>query len=115
MIAVDATWHPVVTGTPTYGYDATTPAARVEVTIDDREVRRAHPGFDGLEKPFVVIGDRRIELPFRYTSQVGYIQLRPVDIFKSDTIWLTDVPQTVKVGIDTNVGTFEATYPLVRD
>src|SRR5687767_11020086 len=57
-VVVKASYAMVVTGTPTYGNDATEPVLNVEVEIDDAEVRRQHPGFDGYENVFVLVPNR---------------------------------------------------------
>lgn len=117
-VRIDATWSRVVTGTPTYGFDATTPALSFSVRVTDREIRREHPDFDGLEQPFVVMpradgSTTRFALPFRYTTSEGFIELYPVDVYANNgkAFFVTEADlalireRGVELEVETNVGT----------
>ena len=54
-ITVQATYQEVITGTPTYGFPATSPMLSVHVEVSDAALRTAFPSFDGLERAFVMI------------------------------------------------------------
>lgn len=114
-LRIEATWARVVTGTPTIGDDATTPIVHVSLRVNDREIRAAHPGFDGLERPWVNVPradgtTTRLELSFRYTTQEGFMELHPIDVYDNDTFFVTEADLTViraqgvSLGLDTNVG-----------
>lgn len=115
-VRVEATWARAITGTPTIGFDATTPVLDFSLRVDDRAIRSAHPGFDGLEHPYVLVpradgSTTRLDLPFRYTTQEGFIQLYPIDVYSNDTFFISEPDlalvreQGVTVGLDTNAGT----------
>jgi len=114
-VTVHASWQLAVTGTPTYGYDATEPFVDVAIEVDDQAIRAAHPGFDGLERAFVVIpfanGPQRLELPYRGHTVTGYIELRPIDQYALDARKVSADDLTairaegVTIELETNVGT----------
>ena len=115
MLRVDASWRRVVTGVPTYGYDATTPSVRIGVEVNDAVVRRARPGFDGYERvvayvPKAAGGSERRVLAFRYTTQRGYIELYPVDVHEGDAFFVTEADLAVirrdgvTITLETNAG-----------
>lgn len=114
-VTVHATWQLAVTGTPTYGYDATEPFVSVAIEVDDQAIRAAHPAFDGLERAFVVIpfanGTQRIELPYRGHTLTGYIELRSIDQYSLDPRKISADDLTairaggVTIELETNVGT----------
>jgi hypothetical protein len=114
-LRVEATWARAITGTPTSGFDATTPVLDFSLRVDDGAIRSAHPSFDGLERPYVLVpradgSTTRLDLPFRYTTQEGFIQLHPVDVYDNDTFFISEADlalvrdRGVTVGLDTNVG-----------
>lgn len=118
-LQIEAKWARVITGTPTIGFDATTPVIDVSLRVNDREIRAAHPGFDGLERPYVLVpradgSTTRLDLPFRYTTQEGFIELHPIDVYDNDTFFVTEADlalvrsRGVVVGLDTNVGAITA-------
>lgn len=93
-LRLEATWSRVVTGTPTIGFDATTPRIALSLRVDDAAIRRDRPGFDGLERPRVLIpradGETtQRDLPFRYTTHEGFIELHPVDVY-DDALLVTE-------------------------
>ncbi|MBX3231786.1 MAG: hypothetical protein KIT84_44355 [Labilithrix sp.] len=114
-LRVDATWRRVVTGTPTYGYDATTPMVAIGVRVNDAAVRRTHPDFDGFERAVAYVPradgtTERRELPFRYTTWQGYIQLYPVDVHEAAAFFVSEADLAVirrdgiTVTLETNAG-----------
>jgi hypothetical protein len=114
-LRVEATWARAITGTPTIGFDATTPVLDFSLRVDDGAIRGAHAGFDGLERPYVLVpradgSTTRLDLPFRYTTQEGFIQLHPVDVYDNDTFFVSEADlalvrdRGVTVGLETNVG-----------
>jgi hypothetical protein len=122
-VEVDAVYRYVVTGTPTYGYDATEPFLWIDIVVDDAAIRRQHPGFDGYERPFVLLPRKdasgaitweRRELAYRGQSQRGYMALRPVDLYGLASTKLSSgdlqavLAEGVAVGLDSNVGTIWA-------
>ncbi|HEU4407011.1 MAG TPA: hypothetical protein VFS43_17210 [Polyangiaceae bacterium] len=119
-VVVKASYAIVVTGTPTYGNDATEPVLNVEIEVDDAEVRRQHPGFDGYESAFVLVPNRDgawQPSPLAWKGSAGrgyYAQIR-VDLHESQPIFGVDVPTLealgVAVGLTTNVGTLWAQAP----
>jgi hypothetical protein len=118
-IEVKARVREGVVGTPTIGSPATAPFLSIEVTVDDRQVRTQHRGFDGFERAFALVPRQsdggtkwtRVELAYRGTSQRGYIALYPVDLYEASSLRLTDSDRAlvsslgIAVGLDTNVGT----------
>lgn len=124
---VNATWRNVVTGVPTYGYDATEPFASVEVVVDDPIVREKHPGFDGYERPFILLPRKdaagvvrweRIDLPHtggeRYDDYYNYNTAKVRDLYQVKGVKLsaTDLEAVLEfgiaVGMESNVGTIWA-------
>jgi|GEM_PF-3795377 len=126
-IDVKATWRRVVTGVPTYGYEATEPFLALEITVDDAKVRAQHSGFDGFERPFALVpragvrsGDvrwERVELAFRGESRHGYYGEQRRDVYEVKGIRLAEADVEVvlslgvAVGLETNVGTVWAQDP----
>lgn len=114
-LRVDASWRRVVTGTPTYGFDATTPIVSLSARVNDASVRKAHAGFDGYERVVAYVpkadgSSQRTELRFRYTTQEGYMQLYPVDIHEADSFFVSEADLAVirrdgiTVSLETNTG-----------
>jgi hypothetical protein len=124
-IAVDATYRLAFDGTPTIGSEPTVPYLTLRVVVDDRLVREAHPGFDGLERVFVMLPRKqggvthveRVELPFDHSELQGFISLYWVDVHQNERLRIsTDDLDAVRaegiaVGLDTNVGTVWAQRP----
>jgi hypothetical protein len=54
-----ATYQEVVTGTPTYGFPATSPVLTIRVEVDDAALKKQFPGFDGMESAFALVPSRR--------------------------------------------------------
>lgn len=120
---VTASWRRVVTGVPTYGYDATEPFLTVGIGVDDGAVRAAHPGFDGLERPFVLVPRasddgsvrwERVDLRYRGQSSRGYYGQIRIDRYETEGVKLSEkdlaaaLSLGVAAGIDSNVGTIWA-------
>lgn len=130
-IRVQATYREVVTGTPTYGYPATSPVLTVHVEVDDAALRRLCPGFDGMERVFVRVpksspsGLTWENVSLRYSGQTrtGYYGDIVIDLHDSGSIWKVDFATLsangVAVGLDTNLGVIWAqdegkNHPVVR-
>ena len=115
-ITAQATYQEVVTGTPTYGYPATSPVLTVHVEVDDAALRKSFPGFDGLERAFVRVpklSSGRVvweSVDLRYSGQTrrGYFAEIPIDLHDSGSIWGVDWPTLqangVAIGLMTNLG-----------
>lgn len=115
-ITAQATYQEVVTGTPTYGFPATSPVLTVHVEVDDAALRKSFPGFDGLERAFVRVpklaAGRVIweSVDLRYSGQTrrGYFAEIPIDLHDSGSIWGVDWPTLsangVAIGLTTNLG-----------
>jgi hypothetical protein len=121
-VSVDARYRHAFVGTPTYG-SAQTPFLTVAVSVDDVAIRRAHPGFNGFEAPFVRVPrtvDGRVvweSVALRYTGTftAGYYGQERRDRYElaaSRAIDLATVQRLgVAVGLETNVGTLWAQEP----
>lgn len=115
-ITASATYQEVVTGTPTYGFPATSPVLTVHVEVDDAALRKSFPGFDGLERAFVRVpklSSGRVvweSVDLRYSGQTrrGYFAEIPIDLHDSGSIWGVDWPTLqangVAIGLNTNLG-----------
>lgn len=123
-VKVSATYRYVVTGTPTYGYDATEPVLTVKVEVTDAQIRQAFPAFDGMESAFALIPKPQaggavawetIPLAFKGTSLQGYYGQTKVDLHESAPTFGVNVAALeqygVAVGLTTNVGTIWAQNP----
>jgi len=109
---------------PTYG-TGTHPMTSVELSLslDDASLRQQLPGFDGLERPFVMIPSEkdgqitwwRHELEFAGPGREGFFGERDVDTYRLNTVRGVDRAAVEKygvlVGVDTNVGTAWAQQP----
>lgn len=118
-VEVLASTRRTVVGTPTYGAEATEPLLSVELRVEDALLATAHPGFDGQERPFVLIpreeyGDvrwERIALHYRGQLSRGYFAERRLDVYDVSGVKLSEADLTltrglgVALGLETNVGT----------
>lgn len=121
-VEVTAAYGYAITGVQNIGDDATEPVLKVHVEVDDEALRKAHPTFDGLERPFVLVpraaagGEpswKRIDLPYVGQSTRGYIAMRAIDPYERQLrVSYADLEivraRGVSVGLDTNVGTLWA-------
>lgn len=103
---------------PTYGTQ-THPETSVDlrISLDDAALRQQLPGFDGLERPFVMIPSEkdgqitwwRHELKYSGSGREGFYADRAVDTYRLETVHNVDRAAVEKygilVGVDTNVGT----------
>ncbi len=132
-IAVEASYTFGYVGTPTYGYEPLGTFLNVTVEIDDAQIRKEHPLFDGFEQPFVFVqirgdganNDRltalNARLVYKNSVRVGYFGERLVDRYVLENLRLDtlEVSKGIAVGLDTNVGTLWAQalnqdFPIVR-
>lgn len=113
--------------TPTYGYYPTAPYVSVSILVEDAKLRATHPGFDGYERPFVLLpratgtpGEVRWERQtpvYRGVTLRGYYADRRLDMFELDARRMSDADfklareHGIAVGMDTNVGTIWAQTP----
>jgi hypothetical protein len=115
-ITARATYQEVVTGTPTYGFPATSPVLTVSVEVDDAALRKSFPSFDGLERAFVRVPKLQAgrlvweSVDLRYSGQTrrGYFAEIPIDLHDSGSIWSVDwatlQANGVALGLTTNLG-----------
>lgn len=115
-ITVQATYQEVITGTPTYGFPATSPMLSVHVEVSDAALRTAFPSFDGLERAFVMIPKlssgrlvwEGVSLRYSGETRRGYYGDIKIDLHDSGSIWGVDLATLqangVAVGLETNVG-----------
>lgn len=130
-ITVQATYQEVITGTPTYGFPATSPMLSVHIEVSDAALRSAFPSFDGLERAFVMVpklSSGRVvweSRSLRYSGERrrGYYGDIQIDLHDSGSIWGVDFATLhangVAIGLETNVGVIWAqpegkNHPVVR-
>ncbi|HSO00206.1 MAG TPA: hypothetical protein VLS89_18065 [Candidatus Nanopelagicales bacterium] len=122
-ISVQASYREVITGTPTYGYPATSPVLTVRITVDDAALKGQFPSFDGMESAFVMVPFQKNgsvvwesrRLTWTGTTLAGYHGQTRLDVHESGSIWGVDwatlSANGVAVGLDANVGTIWAQGP----
>jgi len=130
-VTTAATYQEVVTGTPTYGYPATSPMLTIHVEVDDAALRKQFPAFDGMESAFALVPKQKngalvwesVALSWKGTTLKGYYGQTVIDIHESGSVWGVDWPTLqangVAVGLTTNVGTIWAqasgqNWPVVK-
>jgi hypothetical protein len=118
-----ATYQEVVTGTPTYGYPATSPVLTIHVEVDDAALRKQFPSFDGMESAFALVPKQingalvweSVALSWTGTTSKGYYGQIVIDIQESGSVWGVDWPTLgahgVAVGLTTNAGTIWTQAP----
>lgn len=107
--------------TPTYGTEQK-PYMTVEIRVDDSALRRAYPGFNGLEKAFLRVPRRAdgrlvwetVAVPWKGTGRAGYQGQIVTDIHEVRAVEIDAEAVTshgIAVGLTTNVGTVWAQQP----
>lgn len=121
-VTVDARYRFVYTTTPTYGSQPDA-VLTVTVSVNDATVRRANPGFNGFEAPFVRIPRAEngrvlwesVALRYVGTSPTGYYGQERLDRYELASARRIDLPTVqrlgVAVGMETNVGSLWAQSP----
>lgn len=117
----------VLIDTPTYGYYPTAPFVSVRILVEDAKLRATRPGFDGYERPFVLLpradgpnGQVRWERQtpkYKGVTLRGYYAERRLDMYELDAQRMSEADfklareHGIAVGMDTNVGTIWAQTP----